>query len=233
MREQFRDGRIPGDSVPQLSSMVLVDCSVDLFAQLTLEGLVDQLYRIENGVWVSVHAYVCTLMQFLCVAHVWLFPAETFSDEVKKSLGNLYNEQRGEGKIRLSGKDDLYTRLRDLHIQEIGPFVRRELAELQDYTFTPHCSHPHSSLLPPSLLQPSLLPSSSLTAPTLTPHSHPHSSHPHSSLLHPHQDISYTYSGYAPLSVRLVEMLSMSNRVLENAEVLTHTHTCTHTHMFG
>ena len=139
----------------------------------------------------------------LCVGQVWLFPAETFSDEVKKSLGNLYNEQRGECKIRLSGKDDLYTRLRDLHMQEIGPFVRRELAELQDYTITPHCYHPHSSLLPPSRLQPSLLPSSSLTAPTLTPHcSHPHPSvlppsllttptltphysHPHSSLLPP------------------------------------------------
>ena len=54
MREQlYPDGRIPGDSVPQLSSVVLVDRSVDLltplFTQLTLEGLVDQLYGIENG----------------------------------------------------------------------------------------------------------------------------------------------------------------------------------------
>ena len=78
MREQlYPDGRIPGDSVPQLSSVVLVDRSVDLltplFTQLTLEGLVDQLYGIENGGWVSVHPYMCALMHFLCVAQVWLF----------------------------------------------------------------------------------------------------------------------------------------------------------------
>ena len=74
MREQlYPDGRIPGDSVPQLSSVVLVDRSVDLltplFTQLTLEGLVDQLYGIENGeegqcvcVWC-----VCDVCMLACV----------------------------------------------------------------------------------------------------------------------------------------------------------------------
>ena len=82
---------------------------------------------------VSPSLHVCTHAFLVCGSGLAVFPAETFSDEVKKSLGNLYNEQRGECKIRLSGKDDLYTRLRDLHIQEIGPFVRRELADLQEY----------------------------------------------------------------------------------------------------
>ena len=77
--------------------------------------------------------HVCTHACFVCGSGLAVFPSETFSDEVKKSLGNLYNEQRGECKIRLSGKEDLYTRLRDLHIQEIGPFVKRELADLQEY----------------------------------------------------------------------------------------------------
>ena len=173
MRDQlYPDGRIPGDSVPQLSSVVLVDRSVDLltplFTQLTLEGLVDQLYGIENGEaegrggegrcgcvfcfkslssfmftfkaieWDTLTHTLCACVCVcvcvcLCDSGLAVFPAETFSDEVKKTLGNLYNEQRGECKIRLSGKDDLYIRLRDLHIQEIGPFVKRELAELQEY----------------------------------------------------------------------------------------------------
>ena len=82
---------------------------------------------------VGVLIHDCIPACFVCDSGLAVFPAETFSDEVKKTLGNLYNEQRGECKIRLSGKDDLYTRLRDLHIQEIGPFVRRELADLQEY----------------------------------------------------------------------------------------------------
>ena len=62
-----------------------------------------------------------------------VFPSETFSEEVKKALSNLYNEQKRECKIRLCAKDDLYTRIRDLHIQAIGPYIKKELAELADY----------------------------------------------------------------------------------------------------
>ena len=105
-------------------------------------------------------------------------------------------------------------------------------------TITPHhfiltlCSHPHPSPPHPHPLLPSspLTTSSSPSAPTLTPH--------YLILTLPQQepeDISYVYSGYAPLSVRLVEMLSRSHGVLENAEVCMntqlHTNAHTHTHM--
>ena len=49
----YPGGRIPSDSVPQISSVILVDRSVDfmtpLFTQLTLEGLIDSIYGIESS----------------------------------------------------------------------------------------------------------------------------------------------------------------------------------------
>ena len=53
MERLYPGGRIPCDSVPQISSVILIDRSVDfmtpLFTQLTLEGLIDSIYGIESS----------------------------------------------------------------------------------------------------------------------------------------------------------------------------------------
>ena len=54
MRESlYPNGQIPSDCIPQLSSVILIDRSVDLltplFTQLTLEGLIDEIYGIEES----------------------------------------------------------------------------------------------------------------------------------------------------------------------------------------
>ena len=62
-----------------------------------------------------------------------IFPAESFSEEVKKALGKSYNEVRQECKIKLTSNDDLYSNLRHLHVTAVGSYVKRQLTEISTY----------------------------------------------------------------------------------------------------
>eukprot|EP01088_Endostelium_zonatum_P017077 TRINITY_DN4869_c0_g1_i1.p1 TRINITY_DN4869_c0_g1~~TRINITY_DN4869_c0_g1_i1.p1 ORF type:complete len:655 (-),score=157.58 TRINITY_DN4869_c0_g1_i1:8-1972(-) len=108
----------PNHDVPsEIDTMIILDRTVDMITpmitQLTYEGLVDEIFGVSYG-------------------HVDLDPS--LLPPQKDAKGNTITLPQDKlVKTPLNSNDTLYVELRDLNITAVGPFIRRKVAEVDEY----------------------------------------------------------------------------------------------------
>eukprot|EP00118_Oscarella_pearsei_P002060 m.9367 g.9367 ORF g.9367 m.9367 type:complete len:611 (+) comp21289_c0_seq2:147-1979(+) len=105
--------------LPEFDSVILLDRNVDLLSplltQLTYEGLVDELFGIENG----------------CCK----FSADRFSEQSGGGGGGSAKGQQQESAAKtviLNSTDELYTEIRDLNFYAVGPLLNRKAKHIRE-----------------------------------------------------------------------------------------------------
>eukprot|EP01117_Protostelium_nocturnum_P018631 TRINITY_DN7835_c0_g2_i5.p1 TRINITY_DN7835_c0_g2~~TRINITY_DN7835_c0_g2_i5.p1 ORF type:complete len:478 (-),score=128.99 TRINITY_DN7835_c0_g2_i5:569-2002(-) len=101
---------------PEIDQLIIIDRRTDLFTPLltplTYEGLIDELIGIQNG-------------------FVELDPQITASTAVKKD--NPSESANKKGKHPLNANDKVYSTLRDLNFNSVGPLLNKKAKEIDEY----------------------------------------------------------------------------------------------------
>lgn len=101
---------------PQIDSLLLIDREVDLltplFTQLTYEGLIDELYGIQNT--------------------TAKFPQDRFPQNEEKGPGGVQQPQQPAGpkKVVLNSSDELFDDIRDLNFSAVGIHLSRRAKQI-------------------------------------------------------------------------------------------------------
>ncbi|XP_014247417.1 vacuolar protein sorting-associated protein 33A [Cimex lectularius] len=106
MKRLAQEPRTPPPSVSQIDQLVLIDRSVDLISplatQLTYEGLIDEIFKIN-----------CTTVTL---------PAEEFDESDDRHNGIM----AGTKKVILNSGDEIYSDIRDKSFSAIGPYLDKK-----------------------------------------------------------------------------------------------------------
>ncbi|XP_065831438.1 vacuolar protein sorting-associated protein 33A-like [Oscarella lobularis] len=101
---------------PEFDSVILLDRNVDLLSplltQLTYEGLLDELFGIQNA---SIK-----------------FSADKFSDQSGGRGGQPQQQESSMKTIKLNSSDDLYAEIRDLNFYAVGPLLNRKAKHIRE-----------------------------------------------------------------------------------------------------
>ncbi|KAK3751808.1 hypothetical protein QZH41_013274, partial [Actinostola sp. cb2023] len=113
MRKKREMADTPNQQPPQIDTVLLLDRAVDLltplFTQLTYEGLIDELYEIQNT--------------------TAKFPPETFPNPEEKGPGTS-QQASGPKKVVLNSSDELYSDIRDLNFSAVGLQLSRRAKQI-------------------------------------------------------------------------------------------------------
>jgi len=127
MRKEF-EHEMPS-TPPDIDHLIIIDREVDLvtplLTQLTYEGLIDEVFGINNS-------------------FVELDPQILGTVAVKKE--NAAPEPTKKQKVPLNSSDRVYTALRDINFNGVGPLLNKKATEIAEYY-----KQRHNNLTPPQL----------------------------------------------------------------------------------
>jgi len=105
----------PSMVTPEIDTLILIDRQTDMVTpvctQLTYEGLIDEVFLIQNS-------YVDLEPEFLGL-----------SEEALKKA----KEEGKKIKTPLNSNDKLYSQLRDLNFAVLGPLLNKKAKEIDEY----------------------------------------------------------------------------------------------------
>lgn len=114
-RRKLQVSRSSQPTTPQIHQLVLIDRRVDLITpfltQLTYEGLLDEVFGVHHG--------TITL------------PVEKFLTEEQKSKANNLPERSKTIKLPLRSSEELFSNLRDYHINNVAGALKQSARNLQ------------------------------------------------------------------------------------------------------